>query len=85
MGGKRALSVVHFCVFDRDVLLDLRGRGIEHPLEDSRHVPNVELVVEVGGRLTECGGDALVQLERSLHQPLANFSHARIKAREVAW
>ena len=65
--------------------MDLRGLGIEHPLEDPRHVPNVELVVEVGGRLTECGGDALVQLERSLHQPLANFSHARIKAREVAW
>ena len=53
----------------------LLGLRHEHPLEDARHMADVELVVEVEGGLSELAGDALVQHERRLHHLLALVDH----------
>ena len=65
-------------------LCELRGVAHQHALEDARHVAHVELVVEVGGRLAERGRHALVQLQRSLHEPLAHLLHLLLKFGQVA-
>ena len=65
-------------------LSHLLGPGHEHPLEDTRHVPYVELVVEVGGRLPEAAAHAPVQHEGRLHDLLALLGHVGSEAAQVA-
>ena len=65
-------------------VLQLRGLAHEHALEDARDVAHVELVVEVGGRLAEGAGDALVQLHGRLHELLADLLHLLVELAQVA-
>eukprot|EP00965_Chrysotila_dentata_P103611 3419761-Pleurochrysis_carterae.AAC.1 len=47
-------------------------------------MPDVELVVEVGGGLAERSGDAAVELKPSLHEPLADLLHLLRELGQVA-
>ena len=79
-----ALGLVQPELHEPERVLDLLRLGHEHPLEDARHVTNVELVVEVEGGLAERARDLLVVHQGRLHHLLALLLHVGVEVLEVA-
>lgn len=64
-------------------LLEVVQFGLEHALEHTRQVADVEFLVEVGGRLLELVADFLVQHECSFAHDFGFVTHILVEGLEV--